>query len=255
MTFFELGVPSAEARVVAAEVVSRIASSQSMREAELKVRELLMRTTTREGNLLESVQKGWRQRADKIFSQLSPLLQGTPGKIFDYGMGSGAVTQRLKEELGLDIEGGDVRDFRMPHVTVPFVALQPPSPGGGIVQVPDGYYGTAILTNVIHHEEENEIILKELDRIVEHKLVIIETVPDGASPDDQKRDLERTFANDALWNRFFVHADIPVPGTFETGEDWIRRFSQYGWKCSHSENLGYDQAGLRIVHHLLVFER
>ena len=247
MTFLELGVPSAEARVAAAEVISRISSSQSMREAELKVRELLVRTTAREGNLLESVQKGWRQRADKIFCQLSPLLQGTQGRVFDYGMGSGAVTQRLKEELGLDMEGGDVRDFRMPHVAVPFVALQTPSPDGKIVDVPRGYYGAAVLTNVIHHEKENEIILRELDRIIRSKLVIIETVPNG--------DIERTFANDALWNRFFVDADIPVPGTFETGEGWIRRFSRYGWKCTHSENLGYDQAGLRIVHHLLVFIR
>ncbi|MEN9647956.1 MAG: hypothetical protein RLY57_760, partial [Candidatus Parcubacteria bacterium] len=126
---------------------------------------------------------------------------------------------------------------------------------GKIVNVVDKHYEAAVLTNVIHHEKINENILKELDRIVARKLVIIETVPVGNTPEEIVLDRERTFANDTLWNRFFNYADIPVPGTYETPEDWIKRFESYGWKTTHSEDLGYDQKSIHDVHHLLVFER
>jgi SAM-dependent methyltransferase len=200
--------------------------------------------------------EGIDHRVNKIFNQISPYLKGVKGKVFDYGMGAGEVTQTLKNKLALDIEGGDVRDFRSKEVTVPFVMLNDsPDTNGKIVNVADKYYEVGVLTNVIHHEKVNENILKELDRIVAKKLVIIETVPVGNTPEEIARDHERTFANDTLWNRFFNYADIPVPGTYKTPEDWIKRFESYGWKTTHSEDLGYDQKSIHDVHHLLVFER
>jgi predicted nucleic acid-binding protein len=255
-TFGELGLSKDESMKVAQKLVNFIESSQTLEETEDKVRELFQNTKVSDNNIFQLIQLGLTDRVNKIFNQISPYLKGVKGKVFDYGMGAGEVTQTLKNKLALDIEGGDVRDFRSKEVTVPFVMLNDsPDTNGKIVNVADKYYEVGVLTNVIHHEKVNENILKELDRIVAKKLVIIETVPVGNTPEEIARDHERTFANDTLWNRFFNYADIPVPGTYKTPEDWIKRFESYGWKTTHSEDLGYDQKSIHDVHHLLVFER
>jgi ubiquinone/menaquinone biosynthesis C-methylase UbiE len=255
-TFHELGLDENSAKEIADKVVSFIESSATLNETEEKVRALFTGTKVGDKNIFELIQLGLTDRVNKIVVQITPHLQGIKGKVFDYGIGAGEVTQKLKDELSLNIEGGDVRDFRSHNVTVPFVMLGDSADGDGkIVNVADKYYEAAVLTNVIHHEKVNDIILKELDRIVAKKLVIIETVPVGNTPEEIALDHERTFANDTLWNRFFNYADIPVPGTYETPEDWIRRFESYGWKTTHSEDLGYDQKSIHDVHHLLVFER
>ena len=112
-----------------------------------------------------------------------------------------------------------------------------------------------MLTNVIHHEKDNEKILKELNRIVKSKLVIIETVPEADTRTAAKKDWGRMLLNDTLWNRFFNYANIPVPGAYEIPSDWVRRFKKYGWKVVISEDLGIDQPTIQDRHHLLVLER
>lgn len=255
-TFKELGLDVVTAKEVAMKVVSFIEDSTTLQETEEKVKVLFTTTKLGDKNLFQLIQLGLTDRVNKICNQVSPYLKGIKGKVFDYGMGAGEVTQKLKDELNLDIEGGDVRDFRSRNVTTPFVLLNDAlDEQGKIVNVADAYYEVVLLTNVIHHEKINENILKELDRIASKKLVIIETVPVGSTPDQIVLDHERTFAGDVLWNRFFNYANIPVPGTYETPEDWIRRFEAYGWKTTHSEDLDYDQKSIHDVHHLLVFER
>ena len=255
-TYSALGLPRAEAQALAKKVFSYISESKTLKETEDKIRAVFESTCVGKSNIFDLIRFGMQERVDKIFIQLKPYLSGIKGKVFDYGMGAGQVTQKLKDELGLDIEGGDVRDFRAPECTVPFVLLTSASDNQGhIVNVPDKYYEAAVVTNVIHHEKINKNILKELDRIVKRKLVIIETVPVGNTAEEIRIDHERTFANDASWNRFFTYADIPVPGTYETPQDWIRRFESYGWKTAHSEDLGFDHKTIHDVHHLLVFER
>lgn len=255
-TFQELGLSEQEALIVTEKVISYVEESKSLEEVEQKVKQLFLETNIQDKNVFELISEGLTDRVNKIVDQVSPYLKGEQGKVFDYGMGAGDVTQKLKDKLGLDIEGGDVRDFRSSNVTVPFVLLNDnANEEGKIVPVSDKYYDVALLTNVIHHEKVNNQILKELDRIVAKKLVIIETVPVGNTLEEITLDHERTFANDTLWNRFFNYADIPVPGTYETPEDWIKRFESFGWKTAHSENLGYDQKSIHDVHHLLVFER
>ncbi len=255
-SFHELGMEENESKETAKQVVEYIEKSETLEETEHKVRSLFEKTKVGGFNLFQLIQLGLTDRVNKIVVQITPYLKGIQGKVFDYGMGAGEVTQKLKTDLGLNIEGGDVRDFRSPHVAIPFVKLNDSPDGEGkIVPVQDKYYEVGILTNVIHHEKINENILEELDRIVSKKLVVIETVPVGNTPEEIQLDHERTFASDVLWNRFFNDADIPVPGTYETPKDWIKRFEKFGWKTTHSDDLGYDQKSIHDVHHLLVFER
>jgi Fe-S cluster biosynthesis and repair protein YggX len=112
-----------------------------------------------------------------------------------------------------------------------------------------------LLTNVLHHEKNNEKIIDELDRIVRRRLVILETVPIGETENDMEQDKDRTFMNDYLYNHLFHNADVPVPGTFETPNKWIERFSNHGWKLVNEKDLGFDQPTIKDRHYLLVFER
>ncbi len=251
-----MGLEQTKAQGVADALISCIDAAQTLEDLEIQARELFTKTRVGDHNFFQIIQLSFSDRVNKIFEQVSPYLKDVSGKVFDYGMGAGGVAQKIQDELGLAVEGGDVRDFRALGVTVPFVLLNHfPNSEGRIVPVQDKYFEACVVTNVIHHEEVNENILKELDRITSRKLVIIETVPVGNSDKEIKLDHERTFASDVLWNRFFNSADIPVPGTYETPEDWIKRFEQFGWKTVHSENLGYDQKSIHDVHYLLVFER
>lgn len=97
--------------------------------------------------------------------------------------------------------------------------------------------------------------MSELNRVVSHKLIVIETVSVGKTLEQIALDYERTFANDVLWCRFLNYDDIPVPGTYDTPKDWIKRFERYGWKTTHSEDLGFDQETIHDIHHLFIFER
>ncbi len=249
-TFTRLGATSLQALQLGNFVLSTILNSSTLEEAEQTVRAFFEKEMIGNKNIFERIQDGLIERFQIIFSQIKPYIEGTEGKVIDYGCGSGTLTQMIHDLLNIDIEGVDVRDFRSQKVTVPVKLFD-----GYTVPVTDAYYVGALLTNVIHHEFNNEKILEELNRIVSKKLVIIETVPEADTTEKAKADWGRMLLNDALWNRFFNYANIPVPGTYETPFTWIERFEKYGWKCTHSEDLGFDQPTIQDRHHLMVFEK
>ncbi len=156
----------------------------------------------------------------------------------------------LQERDGHNVIGVDVRDYRAEGVTIPIKILN-----SSKTPFNNNEFSTVLMSNVAHHEADNESVIAELTRIVRDKLVVIETVPNGNTPDEIEADRDRTFMNDYLYNRLFHNADIPVPGTYETPQGWIDRFEKHGWQVSYSENLGYDQPVIRDVHHLLTFKR
>jgi hypothetical protein len=224
-TFERLGASALEARVFSLYVLSSILRAGSMEEAEQYIKAFFETEKIQGKTIFEMIIQGLQERFEIIFLQVHPYLIGITGKVIDYG-------------------------FRSPQVTVPVKIFD-----GFFVPVEDNYYTCAVLTNVIHHEKENEKVLQELSRIVSQKLVIIETVPEADDAETAKKDWGRMILNDTLWNRFFNYADIPVPGTYETPSDWIQRLEKYGWKCTHSEDLGFDQPTIQDRHHLLVFEK
>jgi ubiquinone/menaquinone biosynthesis C-methylase UbiE len=232
-------------------LIAEILRAKKLEDAERSVKNFFDRIKFK-GNktIFGLISEGLEERIEIIFNQIKPHIRSTEGNVIDFGCGDGRVAQLLHDRLGLNIEGVDVRSFRAKGVTISVKKFD-----GGKVPVRDKYYECALLTNVIHHEESNEKILKELSRIVRNKLVIIETVPEASTRIQAKKDWGRMFLNDTLWNRFFNYADIPVPGKYETPSDWIRRFKKYGWKVVVSEDLGMDQPTIQDRHHLLVFER
>lgn len=221
-----------------------------MEESEQKARELFEKNTVNGKPFTDSIFAKFTGRAELIYNQVARYFEGVKGKIIDYGAGDGQVTQLLQDKARLDIEGVDVRDFHASTTTVPIKVFD-----GHHVAVPDGYYEAGLMTNVAHHEKDNEKIIEELTRIIHHRLVVIETVPTGSTPEEVQKDLGRTFLNDALWNRYFQNANIPVPGTYETLSGWIFRFQKHGWRIVESIDLGIDQQMVQDIHHLLVMEK
>lgn len=248
-TFRLLGMDREEASILSTKVLRYIHTAKSIEESEEKIKELFTMETFNGKNVFDLIQAGLKKRFELVFNQIRPHLKDVSNAI-DYGCGSGRLAQMLYDRCGIHIEGVDVRDFRAETVSVPVRLFD-----GYSVPVSDKYYECAVLTNVIHHEANNEKILEELNRIVSRKLVIIETVPEADNEETATKDWGRMLLNDALWNRFFIYANIPVPGTYEIPSNWINRFEKYGWKCLHSEDLGFDQPMIQDRHHLFVFER
>lgn len=259
-TFEQLGLSPEQSSQLYSAVFQSLTSGKGLLEIEAEILRTLeatkLQTDGKEQNLIEILHEKLKDRAKIIAGQVAPYLKGILGKVIDYGAGDGQVTQNLQDQLSIngeefDIEGVDVRGYKAPNVTVPVKVFD-----GSHVEVPDQTYEAALLTNVLHHEKDNENILTELDRITKKRLVILETVPMGGSEEAMQNDKDRTFMNDYLYNRMFHSADVPVPGTFETPKGWKDRLEgQHNWKLVHEEDLGVDQPTIKDRHYLLVFEK
>jgi len=253
-TFEQLGLSPEQAQKLCDDIFALLKSDKPLSDIEAETLRIFenfkLKVGEQERNLVEALHEKLRDRAKIIASQVSPHLTDVKEKTIDYGAGDGQVTQILHDQLGLDIEGVDVRLYKASNVTVPIMFFD-----GGHIEVSNGTYEAGLLTNVLHHEKTNEKILNELDRIVRRKLVVLETVPVGETEEAMEKDKDRTFMNDYLYNRLFHNADVPVPGTFETPNKWIDRFTQHGWKLVNEEDLGFDQPTIKDRHYLLVFEK
>ncbi len=252
-TFEQIGLSTERAQELRDTIMEMLSSQKTVLETEHEALRLFKSTKISNGsesNLIEAIHEKLQDRADLIFQQLAPHLENTAGPVIDYGAGDGQVTQKLNDKLGLAIEGVDVRSYTDPKVTVPISTFD-----GGTVDAPDKAFEAGVITNVLHHEQNNEKIIRELDRIVEKKIIVIETVPMGGSEEEMDQDKDRTFMNDYFYNRLFHNADVPVPGTYETPQGWVDRFKKYGWTVTHEKDLGVDQDVIEDRHYLFVFER
>jgi hypothetical protein len=239
-----------QARSIWNSMVETLISGEPLLEIERKIHERLSKIIFDGYSFSEALDAGLWGRASTIKNQISPFLKDIKGRIIDYGTGDARVAHLLRYKEGKDIEGVDVRNYKDPETDVPFMVFD-----GFSVPVTNKYYEAAILTNVLHHESQNERILEEIDRIVSRRLVIIETVPVGETDEEMEIDKDRTFMNDYVYNRLFHDADVPVPGTFETPSVWKRRFTEHGWQLTTEKDLGFDQPAIRDRHYLMVFER
>ncbi len=250
-----MGMGQREARVLAQRILFELNQpSIPLKQREMTIYELLSRTPVSVGDqrpVTVAIDDCLRHRAKHIFGQVHPHLQDVKGEVLDFGAGDMQVTQMLADS-GLNVTGVDVRAYAVPHISVPFELYD-----GQTLPFPDRNFAAAVATNVLHHAADNARCLQELTRVTADRLVIIETIPVGCPQDSSKPDMIRGFMNDYFYNRLLhdPRFDVPVPGTFETPENWIRRIEGHGWRCVHSENLGIDLPVIQDIHHLLVFER
>ncbi|MCB1532510.1 MAG: methyltransferase domain-containing protein [Alphaproteobacteria bacterium] len=253
-TFGYMGMPEKEAQNLTSHIMALLEDIEELNIAEISIYTMLNAAPCSAKNpipVTDVIDHMLTGRAEKIFEQTYQHLSDIKGKIIDFGAGDGQVTQ-LMANSGLDIQGIDVRAYKAPNITVKIDQFD-----GGRTKFAHQFFKAALVTNVLHHEINNEKCLSELSRIVSDRLVVVETVPVGATPDDIEKDRLRSFMNDYFYNRLLHDPkfDVPVPGTYETPEGWIKRFEKHGWNAIHSENLGIDQPVIQDTHHLLIFER
>ncbi|NTW82319.1 MAG: class I SAM-dependent methyltransferase [Chlorobiaceae bacterium] len=251
-TFYGLGVEQEEASRLALFVFRQIHTAQSAIQLEndifARYQAIRIEKNGKSFTLPQALTVQISGRAETIFSQVSDCFTDIQGPVIDYGAGDCQVTQLLKDRLDLDIEAADVVDYRTPRTTVQFSAIRE-----GKLDRPDGFYDAALLTNVLHHEKNNALILADIDRLVTGRIVIIETVPEGKTDAEQEADLGRTFLNDWFYNRtFHPNAGIPVPGSYETIDGWKSRFARTGWILLKVTDLGRDQPLIADRHVLFV---
>lgn len=252
--FEQLGLSSEKAKQLCDNIFTLLLSDKLLPDIEKEILHIFenikIQVGDKETNLIKILHEKMIDRVKIITSQVTQYFEDVSGKAIDYGAGDGQITQELHDNLDLDIEGVDIRLYKNQNVTVPITLLNKSN-----VEVADKTYEAALLTNVLHHERDNEKILDELDRIVRRKLVIIETVPVGETEEAMEQDKDRTFMNDYLHNRLFHNDDVPVPGSYETPKKWVNRFAQHGWKLISEKDLEFDQPIFRIRHYLFIFER
>lgn len=247
IVFQNIWLNNEESLKLAIDITDIMKDNITLEKSEEKVLKIFNSINIDWKTFFESLKVKLKNRTNIIVPQLSPCLRWIEWKVIDYWAWSWLNAQWLNDELGLDIECIDIRDFKHPSVKLPIKILDENSKVPAI----DNYYQAWYITNVLHHEKENEKILIELTRLISNRLIVIETVPN----DDTKEEIERTFCNDVLWNRYFNYANIPVPWTFERPNSWIKRFEELWWKLKYQENLWYDQPTIRDIHHLFVFEK
>jgi hypothetical protein len=269
-TFSKLGFSDHEAQEsleLISRFFSRVKDGQDLPHTEKRIRTLLNGSNVRGVDFADVIEQELSGRADIIYGQIEGPLKSLIGEdpaewpFFDWGCGDAEVSRRIYDKLGLPVSTCDVRDYRSEEAKetgMPFFEVRNNQlySDGKILNPGDRLFRIGLMTNVAHHEADNEKLLESLSKHVSDYLVVIETVPDPHSEEDEQVERDRTFMNDYLYNRLFHDADVPVPGTYETREGWVERFKKHGWELvGEIEDLGYDQPTIQDYHVLYVFKR
>ncbi len=245
-------------------IMSAIMGARSLDGAENSVHDILIGTTFQTGGtnrlrprqktIMAAIASGLSHRAEIIYRQITPFLPRRQTKhqgILDYGAGDCRVAAMIAARDNLRVDACDVADYPGRAKHVPFTLITPQH-----ALLPPDKYTTAIVTNVLHHADDNESVIARLTKLVSRRLIVIETVPVGKTKAALQADAERTFFFDWLYNSgMHPGANIPVPGTYETVAGWKTRFAEHGWNAVHVKNLGRDQPLIPDAHVLYVFDK
>lgn len=252
-TFVDLGLVLVEAERLTDFIFQNLAG---VTEGALDIRErvigeIIKRCKVGGKSLSEVLNEGVRGRSELIYSQVRQYFDGIQGRVVDFGCGNGLVAQLLNDGKGLDIVGYDVVNYIMTGVTIQVHQFD-----GVTLPIENNHFSAALVTNVFHHADRPDLLLKELTEKVSDTLVIIETVPHSVLDENMETEMRRVYFNDYLYNRLFnPGAGIPVPGMYRAPEGWITALENLGWEVVFSEDLGVDQKCIRDRHHLLVVEK
>lgn len=99
-------------------------------------------------------------RAGKIYRQIEPYI--LPGKVLDMGAGDGMIGRFVRDRKNSFVVAAEL--FRSPDFRrngLPFVEIQPREK----IPLPDGFFDTVLLCNVLHHSESPRRTLEEAARL------------------------------------------------------------------------------------------
>ena len=251
--FRNIGVSHRDSDMLADNILVAMGKPTSLAETEREVHFLLQNAEASGQPFRKALDVKQKGRVDTIaIDQIAPYLDGREGrrvngKILDFGAGSGEIADILQKRYHLKMVAADIRDFRNSEIEVPFQLLD-----GDRLPVDNNHFQGVVCSAVLHHSASPDRLIEEISRAVWGKAVVIETIPEDITDEVSRL---RVLAQDILWNRFFHDADIPVPGSYDSPDGWVKRFERHGWVTHEQKELGYDLEVARVRHHLMVFEK
>ncbi|HLC19570.1 MAG TPA: methyltransferase domain-containing protein [Candidatus Nanoarchaeia archaeon] len=222
---------------------------------------------------IRNVQKARAGRAQTVYSQIAPHVQGT---VLDIGCGDGQIGKRLAD-AGHEVVLADV--YKNPNIDstgLEFILFEQGEP------VPDTrQYDTTLLLTVMHHSNDPIETLRDAKERTKRggRIVIIESVygigshiqePSYGEPADSiskefkaltaEQQRCATLFFDHFSNRVVQYSDEPskkinVPYNFRKPLEWKEIFESMGLHQTYFVHLGMDQPVVPEYHTLHVLAK
>jgi len=154
-----------------------------------------------------------KKRAAIISRCLGPRITGGK-RVLDVGCGNGEVSLYLQDELGLDLHGTDIIDYRKTsNARLKFTLME----GKDEIPFGDRAFDIVMFCDVLHHMEDIESILLEGRRVASEGIFVFE-------------DCESTLLKAVdLGLNFAYCRNMPCPLNFKTREEWTALFEKLGF--------------------------
>lgn len=151
-------------------------------------------------------------RTERLGGALASLV-GHAKSLLDVGCGSGELSRFVASRAGASrVQGVDV--LVQPHPHIPVTRYD-----GRTLPFPDASFEVVLLSDVLHHAEAPEALLREALRVAAQAVVVKDHFAFG--PVSSKLLL----AMDLAANGFY---GIASPGTYLEPPDWVALFEQVG---------------------------
>lgn len=131
-------------------------------------------------------------------------------KILDLGCGSAIIANEFQNYFKVKIVGLDIKDYRI--FPIPFRIYD-----GKNIPFEDNSFDIVLISYVLHHCQNPEIILKEAKRIGQ-KIIIFEDLPEGILAKARNK------IHELIYN--FCFAKNSPPLNFKTKKEWEEIFEK-----------------------------
>lgn len=164
-----------------------------------------------------------QKNSDYLKTIMAPFIKT---RFIDFGAGYGGIMKKLQNG-GFTIDGWDLYGSDLVN-----------SYEGKSLPVSDEVYDNGYCVAVLHHIEDQEIVLKELSRVIKDKLFVVETLCEKYT-DSPEINNQIAFVFD-YFGRICLGFEEPVPGNYHSLDGWKGLFEQTGWKVVSIELLPQD---------------
>ena len=240
------GMGLSNAKFHAEKTLALLNSDKPLRERERGIWDYLRTLSVNEKNFEDHSMDLIADRRQIMFNQISSYVLAE-GKTADYGAGNGEFMRLVASKFPrLEIEGWDI------VTDDPEKKVQ--SYDGKSIPRENGNYDQVYATTVLHHLEDPRKGAREITRLSNRRIILIETIA-GVRTGDRMKDWNITFVADYFW-RIAHKSSEPVPGSYLTVFEWIELFvEELGCKLLAFQDFGNDQKTMTEKHVLFVFEK
>ncbi len=182
----------------------------------------------------------WETRSKFIAEWIAPYIVGA---LLDLLCGHGGISEFLSH-YGIEVtlserEGIYPEDWKLPNL--PYISLS-----DLIAMPPAHYFDTVVLSTVLHHESDPEVLLSVAGRLAKRRIIIVENCLESDYPPDFQ------LLMDIFFNHCLNLTDLESPAVHRSIEGWLSSVSSYGkiYHIERRENI----PGIPLSHQLIVID-